>query len=236
VAGSGGCHRVIADEYPFLVHILCVFAHPDDLELWAGGTMLLHADSGDAITSVVFYELNAQRVPELKASYAKTSFDFRALPTLPYAPIATDTTGSLLETSPDVVLTHWSHDAHLEHRLAFDYAVRLCHEAKRYQKRTPVLLMTTTYFGRGLDGRSFDPSIIVDISGTMIRKRASIAEHVSQHPEKLLADLESQNRLLGARIGTDYAEGFEEYPLFGMQRTARRASLGEIIRTKTRTR
>jgi LmbE family N-acetylglucosaminyl deacetylase len=95
--------------------------------------------------------------------------------------------------------------------------------------------MTTTYYGQG-NTEPFEPSIIVDVSTTMDRKKEAIAQYASQKTEALLADVESQNRLLGARIGARYAEGFKEYPLFGLQRSAARPSLADIIGTTPRNR
>lgn len=210
------------------MNILGIFAHPDDMELWAGGTVLLHADAGDRITLIVFYELTPVRIAELHAAWQGVPVEIRLEPTAPYTPIRHDATSDALGHPPDVVLTHWNRDVHIEHRLAFEHAALFCHASKRYQKRTPVLLMTTTYYGKG-DGESFDPSIIVDVSSTIERKQRAIAQHVSQNPDHLLADVDSQNRLLGARIGVRHAEGFDEYPLFGFRRSAARTSLAEII-------
>ena len=227
----GSCrhgHVIASDAYPLTVHILAIFAHADDLELWAGGTTLLHVDAGDRITSFVFYELNATRAAELKHAWNGTALDIRLAATEAYSPIAHSATSDLLDDVPDIVLTHWNRDVHIEHRLAFEHAVLFCHEAKRHRKRTPILLMTTSYYAAGY-AHVFRPSIIVDISATMPRKQRAIAEHLSQHPEQLLADVEAQNRLLGARIGVEYAEGFDEYPLFGFHRSAARASLAELI-------
>jgi len=212
--------RGAAHAYPLAVHIAGIFAHPDDLELWAGGTALLHAAAGDRLTLMLFYELHEHRIAELRAAWDGMPIDIRHAPTEPYAPVDNAATHDLLDDVPAVVLTHWQHDTHIEHKLAFQHAVRFCHAAKRYSKRTPLLLMTSTYAAHG-DACVFDPEILIDITGTIDRKRRAIQCHSSQHSDHLLADVESQNRIFGARIGVDYAEGFIEYPLFGCRRRRR---------------
>lgn len=226
--------RGLAHAYPLAVHIAGIFAHPDDLELWAGGTAFLHMAAGDRLTLILFYELHQHRIAELRTSWDGMPIDIRHVPTEPYAPINDAATSDLLNDVPAIVLTHWQHDSHIEHKLAFEYALRFCHAAKRYRKQTPLLLMTSTYAAHG-DTGSFDPEILIDITGTIDRKRRAIQCHSSQHPNRLLADVESQNRIFGARIGVDLAEGFIEYPLFGLRRSATRASLADLIQRAPKT-
>jgi N-acetylglucosamine malate deacetylase 1 len=210
------------------MHIATFFAHPDDLDLWAGGALLRHLDRGDMVSSMLFYECNDERLAELGNARRHIRLEDAIRCTAAYTAIADDRVDGWSGKVPEVVLTHWNEDAHVEHRLVFEFALRFCHLAKRRLKATPVLLMTSTYYLRG-ERQAFDPDIVIDITATMERKRAAIGCYTSQHPDQLLADIESQNRLFGRRIGVDFAEGFIEYPLFGLTRSAARESFHAVL-------
>ena len=36
------------------MRLMAVMAHPDDAEIWCGGTLILHADKGDAVRICIF--------------------------------------------------------------------------------------------------------------------------------------------------------------------------------------
>lgn len=210
------------------MHIAAFFAHPDDLDLWAGGTLLRHLDAGDLVSSTLFYECNDVRLAELGNARRHIRLDDSIRRTPAYAAIGEEGDDRLSANIPDVVLTHWNEDAHIEHRHVFEYALRFCHKAKRRFRTTPLLLMASTYYLKGV-ACTFDPDVIIDITATMHRKRAAIASYTTQHPERLLADVESQNRLFGGRIGVEFAEAFIEYPLFGFTRSAARESFHAVL-------
>jgi len=209
--------------------VAALFAHPDDLDLWAGGTILRHLERGDRVTSVLFYQCGPGRLEEMRAARSFIPVADIVCATGEYEPIRGDATAALVADVPDVVLTHWNGDAHAEHQMAFAHAHMLCQLAKRHQRKTPLLLMSSTYFLRGV-GSGFEPQIIVDITPVIDRKVQAIRCYKSQHPERLLADVISQNRIMGGRVGVEYAEGFIEYPLFGLTRSLLRCSLSDLTR------
>jgi N-acetylglucosamine malate deacetylase 1 len=210
------------------MHIAGFYAHPDDLELWAGGTVLHHLKLADRVTSLVFYECPERRLAEMEAARMHLPVEDFVYITPAFTPIAPDAWAMLLDDVPDVVLTHWNRDAHKEHRLVFEHARHFCQLAKRRCRKTPVLLMSSTYYLRG-ESETFEPGIIIDITAVAASKADAIRCHESQHPEQLLADVLSQNRIFGGRTGVEYAEGFKEYPLFGFTRTVLRSSLSDVL-------
>jgi N-acetylglucosamine malate deacetylase 1 len=214
------------------MRIVGLFAHPDDAELWCGGTLHLHSCAGDAVRVLAFHCLSPERQAEARAGAQILGIDVGFLPAAEYEPPdALSTFNVLAVDPPDVVITHWMHDTHIEHRKVFAHALESVHRLKRHMKKTPLMLMTSTYFAMGSQG-TFEPNVVCDISAVMDIKRAAIMAHTSQRPEALLDDVLTQNRLWGSRIAARYGEGFLEYPLFGFRHTTRRASLHDLVRAR----
>ena len=112
------------------LHLLCIGAHADDLEIGAGGTVLtlLERHPGSRVTWAVFAG-SGNRVSEAKASAEELlttagSFDVHTLGLrdgfLPYqgaaAKEAIERLREGLPNEPDVILTHALHDRHQDHR------------------------------------------------------------------------------------------------------------------------
>jgi len=208
--------------------IAAVFAHPDDLEIWAGGTIKKHLGFGDQVRSYVFFEINDTRKAENDRAMALLGIEVDYVFTPPYQ--APDFEGFIASHTdiPDLIITHWNEDTHLEHQLVFSFSLLWAHHLKRYRKQPPILLMASSYTAQGYSS-AFNPSIIIDISDQMEAKKAFILCHQSQKPEKILTDVTAQNTLLGIQVKTPYAEGFLEYPLFGYKKTALRNSFRDFI-------
>jgi LmbE family N-acetylglucosaminyl deacetylase len=115
---------------PEPLHLLCIGAHADDLEIGAGGTVLtlLERHPGSHVTWAVFAG-SGTRSSEARASAdelltAATSFDVHTLGLrdgfLPYqgaaAKEAIERLREALPNEPDVILTHALHDRHQDHR------------------------------------------------------------------------------------------------------------------------
>jgi len=197
--------------------------------LWCGGTLHLHASRRDRVDVFLFHCLSGTRMREAQNASKLLGMNVTFLPAPEYgAPSRAATLNAIGSDPPDVVVTHWMDDTHLEHLRTFEHALEIVHHIKRHVKREPLLLMTSSYFANGSRG-AFEPNVICDISTVIDTKRAAIETHTSQRAHLLLYDVLSQNRLWGARISTDYAEGFLEYPLFGKHLTARRANFHDLI-------
>ncbi|NOQ25816.1 MAG: hypothetical protein GQ564_10685 [Bacteroidales bacterium] len=216
--------------------IIYVFlAHPDDCELWAGGTLLKHVNKGDIVKSFVFYDITKQRKMEsIKALdlLGITSF-FYPVKTFSAPNIDSFLKDFTIEV-PDLIITHWNLDSHIEHRSIFSFSTMLIHHWNRNKMRNkngayPILLMCSTYFLLG-ENIMFHPNIIVDITGVFDKKIKAIMHHKSQKVEVLIKDIESQNSTFGSSIEKRYAEGFIEYPLFGKNKSLERNNLNELIK------
>jgi LmbE family N-acetylglucosaminyl deacetylase len=79
----------------------------------------------------------------------------------------------LAAEKPDVVFAHWPVDTHLDHQIASVLATRAC-----MALRTPSVF----YFevNPGSQTSAFQPSVYVDITTVIEKKRAALLAHVSQ--------------------------------------------------------
>lgn len=211
--------------------IYAIFAHPDDCEIWSGGTLYKFVQKGGKVSSYCFYEISDIRKKESERALKRLSIQANFLASEPYQKLDSDR--FLSETSgvvPDLIITHWNDDTHLEHQKTFDLALELAHYYKRYNKKTPILLMVPSYYLHGVN-KAFKPEIILDISDVLDKKINAIECHESQNPSFILKDILTQNRIFGQQIKVEYGEGYKEYPLFGFRRTAKRSGLEDLFET-----
>lgn len=156
-----------------MINIAAFFAHPDDCELWACGTLKKHIERGDVVNTYLFYELNKCRLKESSQALLFLRippFYFKTNPfTLPEFKDFCDN----YTFEPDIIITHWEHDTHLEHKLIFNFSLLFAHYLKRYKKKTPIILMSSTYNQVG-NSCVFIPTVIVDISDQWENKKKAI--------------------------------------------------------------
>lgn len=109
------------------LYVLCIGAHPDDIEIGAGGTLLTLAESQPGLrahyvvlTGTPQRKQEAQRAAETFLPGADLSVDLHDLPEgrLPaaWAQVKDTLEGVVRAGSPDVVIAPPSYDAHQDHR------------------------------------------------------------------------------------------------------------------------
>jgi LmbE family N-acetylglucosaminyl deacetylase len=170
--------------------VVCVGAHPDDPESGCGGTLARYSAAGHAVKIV--YLTRGERGIEGKsleeAARIRTLEAEAACVVLGATPLffgqidgATELTRAhvtamtklLAAEKPDVVFAHWPVDTHLDHQIASVLATRAC-----MALRTPSVF----YFevNPGSQTSAFQPSVYVDITTVIEKKRAALLAHVSQ--------------------------------------------------------
>jgi N-acetylglucosamine malate deacetylase 1 len=177
------------------MRVLAVGAHPDDLEIYAWGTLSAWQGMGAEIVLAVATDgarggtgdpaaLRATRREEAEAAAAGlgTAPRFLEFPDgtlLPDAALVSALRALVGEVRPDLVLTHAPDDYHPDHRAlaaaipaAADFAA-------------PVLWMDT------MRGTGFAPTAWVDVTATFAAKAAAIRAHASQDPERFVAFAET---------------------------------------------
>jgi N-acetylglucosamine malate deacetylase 1 len=183
------------------VHILAIGAHPDDLEIYAFGTLCAWAAMGARLTLAVATDGargGSQPPEELRSIRAQET----ALALAPLgeplmlgfpdgalhadADLCAYLSGLIRDKQPDLVVTHAPNDYHADHR-ALSVAV-----GQSAGFAVPVMFMDT------LNGTGFTPTIWVDVTAYWATKEAAILHHRSQNPDRFVT---MANRQAAFRAG-----------------------------------
>lgn len=218
------------------VDILAIFAHPDDLELSVGGTMLKmkHLGYTTGALDVTRGEMGTRGTVEgraLEADHAAKilKLDVRENLELPDGQVFVDDAArtklvrALRRLKPKVILTHQTGDSHPDH----DHIAQLVRECSRlvamqnYDVETGDQKIAPPIVAHNLFSRLVVPSFIVDVSDFLEEKMKAIRAHKSQfhdpnstEPDTMLTgedylpQLESRSRYFGSLIGVAAGEPF----------------------------
>jgi len=198
--------------------VLCLFAHPDDAEIWVGGTLLKFIAKNYKVKVITFFEHTEIRLNEVKESSKIIGYEHIILDIKDYTiPNYEEIISLRGDNIPDIVFTHWNEDTHLEHKCVYTLTENTIHYWKRYKKKTPLLLMVSTYFMRGEES-IFNPDIVIDIEQYLLKKESAIKCHKSQKVQNLLDDINSQHKIFAGQAGLKIAEGFKEKVFFGKRK------------------
>ena len=172
------------------MRILAIGAHPDDLEIFAYGTLAAWAGMGarlvlavatDGAKGGVGADLARLRAAETAAALAPLGQGAPRMLGFPDGALRADAAleGALADliagAAPDLVLTHAPNDYHADHR-ALSAAVS---QAAGFA--VPVLHMDT------LNGTGFAPTHWVDVTAHWPAKEAAILAHETQAPARFVA-------------------------------------------------
>ena len=200
--------------------ILCILAHPDDAEIWAGGTLLKCIDNGYRVFSACFETQDPERTKECISSagilgmeppiflakkknwWTIDDDDFKSAVKL------------ITDIAPDLIITHPHNDIHPEHRLIASLAMKAAIVAGDRLHKGFEMLACSSYNGMTLDGL-FNPSIFVDITSHWSRKIEAIGEYHTQDPPVSIRLTDAQTVFYGNLVGAKRAEGFMAIPILG---------------------
>jgi LmbE family N-acetylglucosaminyl deacetylase len=191
--------------------VLTIMAHPDDAELWAGGTLARCAESGTAVTIGVPHHAEPARDAEAAAGAAVLGAKLYQFdqPTVPAV-------RELLRTvQPEIVITHPLRDVHPDHRTLAETIVAALPDVAIATGNPRRVYSADTYNSLTLDG-PVPAHAIIDITDTHHRKLRALATHTSQPIDDHFGPMaETLARLWGGRIGVRYAENFVPIPILG---------------------
>lgn len=193
------------------MQVLAVGAHPDDVELGCGATLLRHVARGDGVTILVMTAGQRGRVDgmsrqvEQEDAAARLGVDLRwggfpdgSIPDGPEAIAVID--DAIAATGAEVLYIHARHDTHQDHRATATASMAA-------GRRLPTVLQFETP-----STLNFEPTIYVDVAETLDAKLAALRSHLSQVLREGPVDLEAieaQARFRGSQGRIRYAEGFE---------------------------
>ena len=208
-----------------MANILAIHAHPDDVEILAGGTMALLADLGHQITIATFTpgdcgskELGAVEIAAVRRKEAANAaaligaryfcLEMRDLAIFDDDGSRRRVTETLRQMRPELVLTASPVDYHCDHEAAGALVRDACFAAPapNYDTRTeapaaPLERIPHLYFmdpveGTDRDGRVVAPDFVVDVTHD-VRTEAGHAGGARQ-PAKLAAATSRYGRLPGS--------------------------------------
>jgi N-acetylglucosamine malate deacetylase 1 len=219
-----------------MIDILAVFAHPDDLELSVGGTMLKLKSLGykTGALDVTQGEMGTRGTVEGRAREAEEAakileLDLRENLGLPDGHVFADEMSrrelvrAFRRLKPKVVFTHQIGDSHPDHE-HIAQMVRECtrlaamrnYDFETGEERIPPPIVAHTVFSR-----NSVPSFVVDVTEFHEQKMDALRAHASQfyspnskEPETMLTDkrflddIASRSRYFGTLIGVKYGEPF----------------------------
>jgi bacillithiol biosynthesis deacetylase BshB1 len=216
--------------------VLAIAAHPDDVELSAGGTLIKLARRGykTGVLDLTRGEAGTRGTPEIRAAEsaraaALLGLELRENLDLGDSNIWADEASrvklarAIRRLRPRILFAQYGDDPHPDHA----HAARLVREAwhvaglAKYDGESGQERWRPACIAHFLFPRTVAPSFIVDISETFDRKWEAIRAHASQfhNPQSneprsrvsaaaFLREMEARDRYFGAMIGVEAGEPF----------------------------
>jgi N-acetylglucosamine malate deacetylase 1 len=199
----------VPDNVAEMTRILAIHAHPDDVEILAGGTMALLMARGHDVTIATMTagdcgsaEFDAERIASMRKGEAERAaasigakyrcVGFRDLAVFSDDPSRRRVTEVIRRVRPELVLTASPIDYHCDHEATSTLVRDACFAVSTPNYSTgaeepaePLPAIPHLYFmdsieGLDRDGRPQQPTFSVDVSSVFDKKRAMLACHESQ--------------------------------------------------------
>nr|HEX4316787.1 PIG-L family deacetylase [Kofleriaceae bacterium] len=192
--------------------VLAFGAHPDDLEVGAGGLLARLVRAGSRVTMVVVSIPNRYEVRTAEARAganligAQLVFmqpdDVSRIEDLEMHELVARFDAYVAEHAPDMVITHAATDLHLDHTLVNRASISAC-------RRQPCDLLA--YMASPDLGTQPRPigTCFADITSTIDIKLAAMAVHASQITPRSIESKRDAARATGRLCGHEYAEAFD---------------------------
>jgi len=193
--------------------ILCIGAHPDDLEIGMGGTIARLVKNGNKVlmaVSMVPYA-KTQRVSEVEKAAKILGAESVVLDlNLDHKILTREIIGIfddlISKFNPKIIYSHWNHDSHQDHRIISQAVF----SAARNNKND--LFMFEQILPGGIVPYTFRAQKFVDISKFIDKKTQALKSHKSQYKKNRynwVEGVKGRASQWGYMIGVKYAEAFE---------------------------
>ncbi|VXC57421.1 PIG-L deacetylase family protein [Arthrobacter sp. 8AJ] len=202
-----------------MTRVLAIGSHPDDIELGCGGTLARHISSGDEVHMLVITtgesgpgEVSGRVLEQIAAAQIlgvpRENLFWGDLPDGRVSNYELDLVHKIeliiTQTQADVVYTHGNLDSHQDHRAVAAATWGAARHASR------VLCYDSP------SSHSFNPSVFVDITGTLDKKCEALKAHKSQIGNSRMASpslVVTQAGYRGFQARVEAAEGFMPHRL-----------------------
>lgn len=185
-----------------------VFAHYDDLLIWALGTLLKLKVNHDCDI--------LHLVTHAEGNQTKFIQDFSSKLGIKTSLISiSSVSDEITNFNPDKIFTHWSSDCNSEHREVFN----LVHDSvlhNRIVNNRGELFSISTYNGVGVDSLEFTPNRIIDITEFWPEKEKYLSQIQGELGTMWLNLSRKQSEFYGSRIKASHAEAFKKVPVNGV--------------------
>jgi LmbE family N-acetylglucosaminyl deacetylase len=202
-------HKLFQDGYK--ARVIAFGAHPDDVEVGAGGTVARLARAGAVVTVVVTCVpaqleermAEARRGAELLGAELQILFPkLGRVEDIPMHELVRVMDKVITDRQPDLVLTHSKSDLHWDHGLVNRATISAL-------RRTPAdLLAFTSSYELNAQSRALG-QCFVDVTQSIGSKMAAISAHATQLTKLDLEGVRDLCRAMGRISGVMYAEAFE---------------------------
>lgn len=221
---------------PTQLDVLAIAAHPDDVELSVGGTLIKLTGLGykTGILDLTRGEAGTRGTPEIRAVEAKNAANTLGVSVRENLDLGdshiwvnedsrVQVVRALRRLRPRIVFTQFWDDAHPDHAHTSQLVREAAHISglAKYDSDFGLERWRPNAVAYFLFPRTVVPSFIVDISQHFDRKWEAIRTHASQFhnptsnepnsrvsTSQFLREMEARDRYFGALIETEYAEAF----------------------------
>ncbi|MFA4911541.1 MAG: PIG-L family deacetylase [Desulfobacteria bacterium] len=201
------------------MNILAIGAHPDDIEIGCGGSLIKYREKGDNVFLMILTDGESgggrevrrhEQMDSFKILQAKELFwgGYSDTKLLLDQKLICNIENVLHKVKPDFIFVNYFDDTHQDHRNLAKATI----SATRYIKNVLFYEVPTT--------QNFSPNVFVDINDVLNDKIALLKAHGSQVMKTNIEDLsileiaKSSANFRGIQGRVKYAEGFVSLRLF----------------------
>jgi LmbE family N-acetylglucosaminyl deacetylase len=179
------------------MNVLAIGAHPDDVALGCGGTLIRHIARGDHVTVLT---MTGEELPAAGALGALLCGGFRVCEVHSGAEAITLIEDAIRRTEASLVYTHAPDDTHQDHRST---SIASLAAARR---------VSTVLYYETASTQHFQPTLFVDVEEALEPKLELLRTHQARVLRDEPVDLEAviaQARFRGSQSRVCHAEAFE---------------------------